>query len=73
MAAVCPTLSLDLQVLLIIAVGFAFCFVYLPMLKRMNDALVRSKWLLSLFPDEVVFSVDALLTAMAAYTKSDRD
>ncbi len=65
-----PCVALRTQVFLIIAIAVAYSFVYLPMLKRMNDALLRSKWLLSLFPDEVLFVLDGVCNAMASYTKS---
>ena len=47
-----------------------FLFVYLPLIRKMDATVKRSRAMLLLFPNEVVSSVGGIRDVMTAYSKS---
>ena len=47
-----------------------YVVVYLPLIRKMDATIKRSRAMLLLFPSEVVHSVEGIRDVMTAYTKS---
>ena len=52
------------------AIVLCFLFVYLPLIRKMDATIKRSRAMLLLFPSEVVQSVAGIRDVMTAYSKS---
>ena len=52
------------------AIVLCFLFVYLPLIRKMDATIKRSRAMLLLFPSEVVHSVAGIRNVMTAYSKS---
>jgi hypothetical protein len=54
----------------IAAVVVCYVIVYVPLIRKMDATIKRSRAMLLLFPSEVVHSVSGIRDVMTAYTKS---
>jgi hypothetical protein len=59
-----------IQTCFVLAVVGSYLFQYMPMLRRLNAMLKRTRGMLLLFPDDVIRGVEVVRSAMQAYTLS---
>ena len=66
-AGVCPVQGVFVAAVLVVHLGL-----YLPIIRKMDVTIKRSRSMLLLFPGEVVHSVVSIRDTMAAYAKGLR-